>query len=146
VARDEVSRLHSELEDVFNELWHGPRFGVQRRGFRPHIDVMRTEEPDEIHVIVDLAGIEPGDVQIVVNERALVVAGQRRRLQPDCRLSYHLLEIEHGAFERRIGLPVDVDPEGARASYDRGLLTVTLPVAAAPPSQGRITITVRTSA
>jgi HSP20 family protein len=146
VARDEVSRLHSELEDVFNELWHGPRFGVQRRGFRPHIDVMRTEEPDEIHVIVDLAGIEPGDVQIVVNERALVVAGQRRRLQPDCRLSYHLLEIEHGAFERRIGLPVDVDPEGARASYDRGLLTVTLPVAAEPPSQGRITITVRTSA
>jgi HSP20 family protein len=146
VARDEVSRLHSELEDVFNELWHGPRFGVQRRGFRPHIDVMRTEEPDEIHVIVDLAGIEPGDVQIVVNERALVIAGQRRRLQPDCRLSYHLLEIEHGAFERRIGLPVDVDPEGARASYDRGLLTVTLPVAAAPPSQGRITITVRTSA
>jgi len=136
---------HSELEDVFNELWHGPRFGVQRRGFRPHIDVMRTEEPDEIHVIVDLAGIEPGDVQIVVNERALVIAGQRRRLQPDCRLSYHLLEIEHGAFERRIGLPVDVDPAGARATYDRGLLTVTLPVAAAPPSQGRITITVRTS-
>src|SRR5581483_3123562 len=123
---------HSELEDVFNELWHGPRFGVQRRGFRPHIDVMRTEEPDEIHVIV-------------VNERALVIAGQRRRLQPDCRLSYHLLEIEHGAFERRIGLPVDVDPAGARATYDRGLLTVTLPVAAAPPSQGRITITVRTS-
>jgi HSP20 family protein len=146
VARDEIDRLHSELEDVFSELWHGPRFGVQRRGFRPHIDVMRAEEPDEIRVIVDLAGVEPGDVQIVVNERALVIAGQRRRLHPDSRLSYHLLEIEHGPFERRIGLPVDVDPEGARATYDRGLLTITLPVAAAPPSQGRITITVRTSA
>jgi HSP20 family protein len=146
VARDDISRLHSELEDVFNELWHGPRFGVPRRGFRPHIDVMRTEEPDEIRVIVDLAGVEPGDVQIVVNERALVIAGQRRRLHPDCRISYHLLEIEHGQFERRIGLPVDVDPAGAGATYDRGLLTVTLPVAAAPPKQGRITITVRTSA
>jgi HSP20 family protein len=107
---------------------------------------MRAEEPDEIRVIVDLAGVEPGDVQIVVNERALVIAGQRRGLHPDSRLSYHLLEIEHGPFERRIGLPVDVDPEGARATYDRGLLTITLPVAAAPPSQGRITITVRTSA
>ena len=138
--------LHSEFEDVFNELWHGPRFGVQRRGFRPHIDVMRTEEPDEIHVIVDLAGVDPEDVQIVVNERALVIAGQRRRLHPDSRLSFHLLEIEHGPFERRIGLPVDVDPDAARATYDRGLLTVTRPVAAAPPSQGRITITVRTSA
>jgi HSP20 family protein len=138
--------LHSELEDVFNELWHGPRFGVPRRGFRPHIDVMRTEEPDEIRVIVDLAGVEPQDVQIVVNERALVIAGQRRRPQGESRLSYHLLEIEHGPFERRVGLPVDVDPDGARATYDRGLLTVTLPVAAEPPSRGRITITVRTSA
>ena len=82
-------------------------------------------------------------MQIVVHERALVIAGQRRRLHPDGRASYHLLEIEHGSFERRIGLPVDVDPEGARATYDRGLLTVTLPVAEAPPTQGRITITVR---
>jgi HSP20 family protein len=147
VARDEIKRLHAELEDVFNELWHGPRFGVQMRGgFRPRIDVMRTEEPDELRVIVDLSGIEPGDVQIVVNERALVIAGQRQRKQPECRLSYHLLEIEYGPFERRIGLPVDVDPARASATYDRGLLTVTLPVAAAPPSQGRITIAVRTSA
>jgi len=55
MARDDIKRLHSELEDVFNELWHGPRFGVPRRGFRPHIDVMRTEEPDELRVVVDLA-------------------------------------------------------------------------------------------
>jgi len=146
VARDDIKRLHTELEDVFNELWHGPRFGVPRRGFRPHIDVMRTEKPDELRVVVDLAGVDPADVQIVVHERALVIAGQRRRLHPDGRASYHLLEIEHGSFERRIGLPVDIDPEGARATYDRGLLTVTLPVAEAPRSQGRITITVRTSA
>src|SRR2546421_5607003 len=92
VARDDIKRLHSELEDVFNELWHGPRFGVPRRGFRPHIDVMRTEEPDELRVVVDLAGVDPADVQIVVHERALVIAGQRRRLHPDGRASYHLLE------------------------------------------------------
>jgi HSP20 family protein len=145
VPRDDITRLHSELEDVFDELWHGPRFGVPRRGFRPPIDVMRTEDPDELRVIVDLAGIDPADVQIVVLEQALVIAGRRRRLHPDSRLSYHLLEIERGPFERRIGLPVHVDPKGARATYDRGLLTVTLPVAAAPPRQGRITITVRTS-
>ena len=147
VARDDIKRLHGELEDVFNELWHGPRFGVQLRGgFRPRIDVMRTEEPDELRVVVDLSGIEPEDVHVVVNERALVIAGQRKRPQPESRLSYHLLEIEYGPFERRIGLPVDVDPARARATYERGLLTVTLPVASAPPGEGRITITVRTLA
>jgi HSP20 family protein len=142
-----MKRLHSELEDLVGELWQGPRFGVQRVGFRPRIDVMRTESPDELRVVVDLAGVDPADVQIVVHGRALVIAGGRRRIHPQERLSYYLLEIEHGQFERRIGLPVDVDPDRARATYDRGLLVVTLPVASAPPrGEGRITITVRTSA
>jgi HSP20 family molecular chaperone IbpA len=135
-----------ELDEVFSQIWHGPRFGVVRRGFRPPIDVVRTEDPDELRVTVDLAGIEPGDVQIAVHERALVIAGRRNRPQTDSQLSYHLLEIEYGPFERRIGLPVDVDPKRARAVYERGLLTVSLPVAPAPPTQARITITVRTTA
>jgi HSP20 family protein len=146
VPRDDKKRLHPELEDVFNELWHGPRFGVQRGAFAPSIDVLRTDEPNELRVVVELPGVDPGDVSIVVHERALVVAGRRRRLQPEGRLSYHLLEIPYGPFERRISLPVDVDPDKARATYDRGLLVVTLPVAASPPPRGRITIRVRTQA
>jgi HSP20 family protein len=142
---DDIERLHSELEEVFNELWHGPRFTVPRRGFRPRIDVVRTEEPDELRVTVDLAGVDPADVHIAVHERALLITGQRRRLKPDCRISYHLMEVEYGAFERRIGLPEHVDPDGARATYERGLLTVLLPVAAAAPRPGRILIRVRTA-
>jgi HSP20 family protein len=136
--------VHSELEELFTELWHGPRFAAPRRGFRPRIDVVRTEEPDELRVTVDLAGVDPGDVHIVVHERALLVAGHRRRLHPDCRLSYHLMEIEYGPFERRIGLPEHVDPDGARATYERGLLTVVLPVTTAPSRQERVLIRVRT--
>ena len=143
---DETKRLHAEPEDVFDQLWHGPRFGVRRPGFHPHIDVMRTEEPDELRVIVELAGVDPADVHIVVNERALVIAGRRRRVHPDCRLSYHLLEIEHGPFERRLALPVDVDPGRASATYDRGLLVITLPVVPKPPRAGRISIRVHTIA
>ena len=137
--------MHSELEDLFTELWHGPRFTVPRRGFRPRIDVVRTEEPDEVRVTVDLAGVDPADVHIAVDERALLIAGQRRLVKPDCRLSYHLMEIEYGQFERRIGLPEHVDPDGARANYERGLLVIRLPVTAAPPRQERISIEVRLS-
>ena len=143
--RDDITRLHAELEDIVNELWHGPRFSVPRRGFRPRIDVVRTHDPDELRVIVDLAGIDPADVRVVVDERTLVLTGQRHRLHPESRLSYHLLEIEYGPFERRIGLPEDVDPDGARAGYERGLLTVVLPVAAAPARRERVSIRVRTA-
>jgi HSP20 family protein len=146
MSRRDDERTSGELEGLFGELWHGTRFTVTRRGFRPPIDVVRTEEPAELRVIVDLAGVDPGDVRIVVNERALVIAGQRSRMLPDCRPSYHLLEIEYGPFERRIALPENVDPDGARATYERGLLTVVLPVVATPPRRERIAITIRTIA
>jgi len=143
--RDDVER-RSELGDVLGELWHGTRFTVTRRGFRPPIDLVRTEDPAELHVIVDLAGIDPGGVHVVVNERALVIAGQRSRLLPEGRPSYHLLEIEYGPFERRIALPENVDPDGARATYERGLLAVVLPIAQAPPRAERVAIRIRTIA
>jgi HSP20 family protein len=143
---DDAERIHSELEDLLNQLWHGPRFTAPRRGFRPHIDLIRTEEPAELRVIVDLAGVEPGDVKIAVHERALQIAGRRRIHHPGRRLSYHLLEIEHGPFERRIALPEDVDPERARATYERGLITVVLPVATAAKRRAeRVAIVVRTT-
>ena len=51
--------------------------------------------------------------------------------------------IEYGAFQRQVRLPVDVDPDGAHARYERGMLTITLPVADKPaPKQGRIAIPV----
>jgi HSP20 family protein len=137
--------MRSELEGLFGDIWHGTRFTVARRGFRPPIDVLRTDDPAEVQVIVDLAGVEPGDVHIVVNERSLVIAGQRRRVVAESRPSYHLLEIEYGPFERRVSLPENVDPDGARATYERGLLVVVLPVVATPPRQERITIRIRTA-
>ena len=141
---DDIERLHAELEEIVGELWHGPRFNVPRRAFRPSIDLVRTEEPDELRVTVDLGGIDPNDLHVVVHERALVVAGQRHRPHPDCRLSYHLMEIDYGPFERRVVLPENVDPDRARATYERGLLTVQLPVVSAPTPPERYLIRIRT--
>src|SRR5581483_1037752 len=77
IARpDDIERLEIELGEMFTELWHGPRFSGVRRGFRPKIDVIRTEEPAELRVVVDLAGVDPADVHVVVAEQALVGAGQ----------------------------------------------------------------------
>jgi HSP20 family molecular chaperone IbpA len=53
------------------------------------------------------------------------------------------MEIEYGRFQRRIELGVDVDPSAARAAYERGMLTVVLPIAERPPAGERVTIEVR---
>ena len=136
--------LHDDFEQLFSELWRTTHFSGARRGFRPEIDTIQTADPAELVVVVDLAGVDPKDVQIAVLDRTLVIAGERRRALPECRLSYHQMEIEYGPFERRVALPEEVDASGARATYERGLLKIVLPIAAKASRAGKVSIRVRT--
>ena len=76
-----------------------------------------------------------------VTERQLTVAGERTRPHADGRV-YQQMEIEYGSFERQVRLAEDVDPRNAHAAYDRGVLTITLPVAEQAPPASRIAIVV----
>lgn len=128
MAKRDVDRLHGEIEELFSELWQVPRFAGLRRGFRPAVDCFRTGDPPALTVVVELAGVEPGSVQVTATPGALVVSGRRGRPREPGR-TYQVMEIEIGFFERRIPLRERVDTERATASYDAGLLTIVLPLA-----------------
>jgi len=89
--------------------------------------------------VVELAGVDPGDVEIAVADGQLLIAGHRRRRVEGQRVLQ--LEIEHGDFRRQVALPEDVDANAAVASFDRGLLTITLPLAQRPVIRQSVTIT-----
>lgn len=131
--------LPDEIEELFVELWQLPGFASQRSRYRPQVDCYRTDDPPAVTVVVDLAGIDPEDVDITVSERTVTIVGQRSRPRPAGRVSYRQMEIEYGRFQRRIALAEDVDPEQAEAHYDRGLLTIVMPLAQRPQT-GRIVI------
>ena len=131
------------LDELFDELWRLPRFSGLRHGFQPQIDVYRRNEPAELHVIVELPGVDPADVRLAVEGRTLYVVGERRRPAADCRLSYFRMEVEYGAFQRRMTLPEDVDLDATRATYERGMLTVVFPIAARPQAPQKVAIPVR---
>jgi HSP20 family protein len=135
----DIDRLQQELDELFSDMWQVPGFAGLRRGFRPHVDCYRSEEPPTVTVVVDLAGIDPGDVEIAVTDRTVVVSGERRRPGLACRVSYRQMEIEYGPFQRRISLAEDVDPAAGEATYEDGLLTVVLPLAQKPRS-GKVSI------
>jgi HSP20 family protein len=137
--RRDVDRIHDELEELFADLWQVPGFAGLRRGFRPQVDCFRTEEPPAVTLVLDLAGIDPDQVSIEVTGRTALVSGVRRRPDLACRVSYRQMEIEYGPFQRRVALAEDVDPSSAEATYERGLLTVVMPLAQKPPT-GRVTI------
>jgi HSP20 family protein len=52
------------------------------------------------------------------------------------------MEIEYGPFHRQVRLPENVDPERSHARYERGVVTITLPVTEQPQPRGRVTVEV----
>jgi HSP20 family protein len=140
--RRDIDRLES-IQELIEDLWQVPRF-ARGGGMRPNVDCFRTAEPPQLVVVAELPGIDPADLRIEVADRTLVISGERRRPRVDGETTYQQVEIEYGAFQRRIDLGQSVQA-GADATYERGMLTIRLPLAEQPPEPrvARITVTVR---
>ena len=139
MARRDVDKLQNEIEELFADLWQVPRFSGLRHGFRPNVDCFHTDEPHALTVVVELPGVEPASVRVIANERLLVIAGERTRPKVPGQV-YQQMEIEYGPFQRQVRLAEDVDPERAQARFERGTLTIELPVVEHAPPGGRYRI------
>ena len=140
--RRDFEHAAEEIEQLFADLWQVFPFSRSlRRGYRPQVDVYRSEDPPTLTVQIELPGVDPDDVRLVASPQALLIAGERRRPK-DCG-HYQQLEIDYGPFQRQITLAEDVDPEAASATYERGTLTVRLPIAPRPAPRESVSIVVR---
>ena len=119
--------MKSEMEELFADLCQVPRLVARRAGFRPALDVYRTDDPPAVTVVVELAGIDPDEVDAAVVDGVLIIRGRRSRPARDRRVYQHI-EIDYGIFERRVQLNEEVDSEAAKATYENGLLSIHLPL------------------
>ena len=120
--------LRAEIDELFDDLWRVPRFSGMRHTFRPPCDCLRTDDPPCVHVVLELPGAQPETTRVVASGRTLVVAGVRER--PGAAAGrYRLMEIEYGAFQRRVDLGEDVDHERMETRYEHGMLHVVIPLA-----------------
>ena len=131
--------MKSEMEELFADLCQVPRLVARRAGFRPALDVYRTDDPPAITVVVELAGIDPDGVDAAVVDGVLTVRGRRSRPAGDRRFYQHI-EIDYGIFERRVQLNEAVDSEAASATYEDGLLSIHLPLASTAPAAVKVII------
>ena len=91
----------------------------------PAVDVF--ESRDRLVVVMEVPGLPPDALRVVVRERDLVLSGERRARRIGPGATFHCLERPHGRFERAIPLDVAVDVARAQASLAGGVLTVVLP-------------------
>ncbi len=142
--RRDIHEAAEQIEELFSDLWQVFPFARgARTGYRPQVDVFQSSDPPALVVHVELPGVDPERVKLIAGPRVLVIAGERRRPK-DCG-HYQQMEIEYGPFQRRVALAEDVDPEGATATYERGILRVTLPIAPRPEARESVSIVVSRS-
>lgn len=118
-----------DQEEIFEILVtsYGQRTGsVPGEGelcWRPATDVYETE--DSFVVQMDLAGMEPAQIEVHYDGMNLVVEGVREESAEPGRKHFHTMEINVGPFVRRVPLPPEVDPGSGTARYRGGFLYVT---------------------
>jgi HSP20 family protein len=119
------------IEDELNRLFGRTFAGVESTRpsatgtWMPSMDVFETE--GEIVAKIELPGIEPGDVDVSVEDSRLTVSGRREFSSEVKEEQYHRVERRYGAFTRAITLPQTVDTEKVEAHFDNGVLTIEVP-------------------
>ena len=96
----------------------------------PHWGLVPAEvhdENDRIVVRLEAPGLEPADFDIEVRGDMLLIRGEKQLTREERQGQYFLTERTHGRFEQAVPLPTGVDESGAKASYRRGVLAITLP-------------------
>ncbi len=111
----------SMLDRFFNESVNSKNFS----GFTPHVDACETEKNYEIEIA--LPGVKKEDINIDFQEGKLTITGERKLEKKEEGRRYHMLETQYGSFSRTFYLPDKVSPDRISASFEDGVLMVTVP-------------------
>ena len=144
-----MSRVSTELDRTFNRLWRD--FGLQRRRswlpqnlfggrtdrgiWAPRIEAFQKD--DKFIVRAELPGIEKDNVEIELLDDALTIRGQRREEHEEEREGYFHSERQYGEFYRAVPLPEGAIGESAKATFQDGVLEVTMQAAPSETRRGR---------
>lgn len=122
----QFEHIRERMQQAYRQVLGGPGSpGFCAPYMEPAADVYET--PDEVIVVVEIAGISGEEIELEVEGRSLVISGQRRPLPAKPQRSYSQMEIANGAFRRELLLPSEVDAESAEAVYTDGIFQVVLP-------------------
>lgn len=105
-----------------DELDNWPNFN---QDFAPALDIY--EDKESVVVEAPLAGIDPEKVEIAIENDVLTVKGEMEKKSEVEDKNYYRKEVRAGSFYRAVQLPAHVLGEEAKASYDKGILKITVP-------------------
>jgi HSP20 family protein len=126
----ELEEMERRFEDIFGRpflpsVWR--RIPTMEMGWAPAIEVFEKE--DKFVVKAELPGMKEEDIDISVVGDTLTVKGERKTESEVKEEDYYCCERSYGSFSRSIAVPSNVDAKKIEASYEDGVLEVSLPKA-----------------
>lgn len=128
---DPLSAMRAEMDRVFDSFL-GRSFGglpsLSRSGWgdmlAPSIDLRESDK--EFIVEAELPGINEKDIEVSLTHGVLTLKGEKKSEREEKKENYHLMERSYGSFHRSFQLGDAVDPDKVSATFDKGVLKVTL--------------------
>ena len=120
-----VRRLNALLDEALTGWPVGN--GVSTSAWLPSVDVF--EDKESLKIVAELPGLKPEDVKITLENSTLTLRGEKKQVAEENTERVHRYERSYGSFERSFSLPNSVDADKVAASFESGVLTITLPKA-----------------
>ena len=127
---DLLYQLERRTGRIFNEPFRTFEWPVPEAAtaaWLPLVDIF--EEPDVIRLVAEVPGVKPEDVKISVEGNLLTIRGTKEQAAEEKAEKVHRYERTYGAFERTFRLSASIDPNKIKATYNLGVLTITVPKA-----------------
>src|SRR5579864_2297786 len=144
LTRWEPFREFTTLQDRMNRLFRdsfGPEadHSLATSGFAPPVDVYEDEH--NITLKLEVPGIDEKDIEVRIENNTLTVHGERKFEKEEKEENFRRVERQYGSFTRSFTLPTTVDPEKVSATYDKGVLKISLAKKAeAKPKQIKVNV------
>jgi len=124
----EITTLRDRMDRLFNEAlgrgWGGEE-GLATGVWVPSVDVYET--PESIVLKADLPEVKKDEVDISIENNTLTIKGEHKVEKEVTEKNFYRMERSYGSFSRSFTLPPTVAGDKAEASFENGVLTLTLP-------------------
>ena len=118
----EMTQVQSQFNRLVDQVWNN-----RQESWLPAVDVF--DKKDAVVLKAELAGMDPDDIEIEVDDNVLTIKGERTLEEKVDEERYYRVERRFGSFQRSLALPQGVKADDIQAGYEDGILTVRVPKA-----------------
>ena len=98
---------------------------VATANWAPSVDI--TEDENGFHLLADIPGVKPDDIEVSMENGVLTIKGERKTEEKTEKENFRRVERQYGMFYRRFTLPETANADKIEAHSEHGVLKVTIP-------------------